>query len=122
MKQRTIAWAMTLVIAFTAFAPGVAMAGEKEAKNVAIAATAVSAYLLSQKKTRNAGYVGAAGSAYLWKKYADSRKARREKEKAREAYYRRAAAQNAKSAAYWKAQAQKKNSARSTRSYRTARR
>jgi len=118
VKNRVIAYGLTLVVTLTTFAPGIAMAGEKEAKNAAIAATAVSAYLLSQKKTRTEGYVGAAASVYLWKKYSDSRKARRKREVAREAYYRRAAAQNAKSAAYWRAQARKKAPARSTRTAR----
>ncbi len=112
MKNRIIAFGLTLVIAFTAFAPGVAMAGEKEAKNVAIGATAISAYLLSQKKTRKAGYVGAAGSVYLWKKYADSRQARRKKEKAREQYYRQAAARNAKAAQYYRTKYNQTRSAR----------
>jgi hypothetical protein len=109
-------------MAFTAFAPGVALAGEKEAKNVAIGATVLSAYLLSKRKTRTAGYVGAAGSVYLWKKYADSRKARRKRELAREAYYSRAAANNARAARYYRSKYHQTRSARSYRSSRYARR
>lgn len=102
MRVRSIAVGLLASLVTTTFAPGIALAGEREAKNVAIAATAASVYLLSQKKTRNTGYVAAAGSAYLWKKYADSRKARNKREEARNRYYRLQAQRNAREAAYYK--------------------
>ena len=76
MKNRVIAFGLLLCIS-ASIVPVAAFAGENEAKNTAIGATAISAYLLSQKRSRNAGIVGAAGSVYLWKKYDDSKKARR---------------------------------------------
>jgi C4-dicarboxylate transporter len=94
MKHRIVALGLMIATAFAGLAPTAAVAGEKQAKNVAIAATVVSAVLLGSKKTRTAGIVGAAGSAYLWKKYSDSRQARSKREKAELAYYRRAAARN----------------------------
>jgi len=109
MKNRTVALWLTCAMGFAALAPGVARAGEREAKNAAIGATAASAYLLSQKKTRGAGYVGAAGSVYLWKKYNDQREVRHKKQRARTEYYRRAAARNARAASYHKSQARAAN-------------
>lgn len=94
MRNRMIAFGLMIATAFAGFAPTAARAGEKEAKNAAIAATVGTVILMGSKKTRTAGIVGAAGSAYLWKKYADSREARRNREKAQLNYYRRKAQQN----------------------------
>jgi len=115
MKHRIIALGLAIATAIAGFAPVAARAGEKEAKNVAIGATVVSAVLLGSKKTRTAGIVGAAGSAYLWKKYADSRQARRKREQAQLNYYRRAAAQNARAAKHYKSKAAKRPVRRSAR-------
>jgi hypothetical protein len=94
MRTRIIAFGL-IVSVCGGMVPVAAFAGENEAKNAAIGATAVSAYLLTHRKSRGAGIAGAAGSAYLWKKYHDSRKARHRRELARE---RRARRQTA----YWR--------------------
>lgn len=115
MKNRVLA--MALVISISAgLVPSVALAGENEAKNAAIGATAVSAYLLSHRGSRNAGLVGAAGSVYLWKKYGDSRSARRHKDLARE---NRARSQ----AAYWRSRyrAERRYAMRTTHNRRSTR-
>jgi C4-dicarboxylate transporter len=103
MKHRIIAFGLIIATALAGFAPTAARAGEKQAKNAAIAATVATAFLLGSKKTRTAGIVGAAGSAYLWKKYADSRQARRKREQAQLNYYRRLAAQNARARSHRRA-------------------
>jgi hypothetical protein len=110
MKNRVIAFGLVLCIS-ASFVPVAAFAGENEAKNAAIGATAASVYLLSQRRTRDTGLVGAAGSVYLWKKYHDSRSARRHREMARE---RRSQRQ----ARYWRARhrAAQRYAARSRRS------
>lgn len=97
MRNRMIAIGLIAATALAGFAPATARAGEKEAKNVAIAATVATAFLLGSRKTRTAGIAGAAGSAYLWKKYADSRHARREREQAELNYYRRQARRDSRS-------------------------
>lgn len=94
MRNRVIAYMLIFSIA-AGLVPGIAMAGENDAKKAAIGATAITAYLLSQHGTRSAGWLGAAGSAYLWKKYHDSRSARRHHELAREHRTRR-------QASYWR--------------------
>jgi hypothetical protein len=91
MKNRVIALGLVLCIS-VGFVPVAALANEKRAKDTAIAATVVSAYLLSQRKSRNLGIAGAVGSAYLWKKANDSKKARHRRQLARQqSAYRRAA-------------------------------
>ncbi|HEY3414828.1 MAG TPA: hypothetical protein VGM51_17465 [Armatimonadota bacterium] len=91
MNIRAIAFGLLFCIG-ASIVPVAALANEQKAKNTAIGVTAISAYLLSQKKSRNAGIVGAAGSVYLWKKYDDSKKARRKRALAQQVRYRRHAA------------------------------
>lgn len=122
MRLRGIAFGLVASLMTTTFMPAVAMAGEKEAKNVAIAATAATVYLLSQKKHRKTGYVAAAGTAYLWKKYADSRKARNRREDAQNRYYRSLAARKSREAAYYKSRVASSQRGKSSKSRRYVRR
>jgi hypothetical protein len=55
---------------------------ERQTQQIAIAGTAISAYLLSREDTRTYGAVAAAGTAYAWKKHSDAVNSRHQRQAA----------------------------------------